>query len=127
MQSLPAKQRHVEPDAVLTVEKQRQALVHARMVNRVIATLDIAGTGQVLQSTFATWWRSHQVPELSVMDKLNFSRPISKHFAANGGALSTVHFRELLAAMLEKEAKSEGAAELDAEQMNAWLGRLLQL
>jgi Ca2+-binding EF-hand superfamily protein len=126
MQSLPVEQRHVDPAAVLPVERERQALVNARMVDHVIATLDIAGTGQVLQSTFATWWRSHQVPGLSVMEKLKFSRPISKHFLANGGALSTMQFRELLRAMFEKEVKSGNTTELDAEQMNAWLQRLLQ-
>jgi Ca2+-binding EF-hand superfamily protein len=131
MRPLPTEHRHVEPTAAPPVAKKPsgdgRALVHASMVDRAIATLDIADTGQILQTTFVTWWADHQAPGLPVMDKLNFSRPISKEFVANGGALSTMQFRELLGAMFEKEtAKSSDATELNADHMNAWLQRLLQ-
>ena len=58
------------------------------------------------------------------MDKLKFSRPISKAFVANGGALSVMQFRDLLGTMFEKEVKSSNT--MNAENMNVWLQRLLQ-
>ena len=101
------------------------ALMHAPVVDQVIAALDTTDTGQVLQSAFVSWWADRQAPGLAVMEKLKFSRPIAKHFATNGGALSTLQFRKLLLTLFEEEAKSSSATELNADHMNAWLHRLL--
>jgi hypothetical protein len=127
----------VGPDAAGSAVKERTrylsaptgggdpALMHADMVDKVIATLDSASTGRILQSDFVTWWAAHQQRSLPVMEKLKFSRPISKAFATSSGTLTTWMFRELLVASFAKEIESGGAAERTADHMNTWLQCLL--
>ena len=108
-----ANQHHVKPYAAAGRVERRTgevsepsgghpARMHARMVDQVIATLDTAGTGQIHQSSFVAWWAEHQAPSLPVLEKLKFSRPISKSFATNSGTLSTSQFRELLLASFDE-------------------------